>query len=37
VLGSGLSIGETVTTTQALKVDTQYKAGFYVGFGVKVK
>lgn len=36
-LGSGLSVGQTVTTTQALKVDTQYKAGLYVGFGVKVK
>ena len=37
VLGSGLTEGQTVTTTQALKTDTQYRSGLYIGVGVKLK
>jgi opacity protein-like surface antigen len=37
VLGAGLSVGQTVSTTQALKTSTEFKTGFYVGFGIKVK
>jgi hypothetical protein len=36
-LAPGLSVGQTVATTQALKVNSIYKTGLYLGFGVKVK
>jgi hypothetical protein len=36
-LAAGLSIGQVVQSTGALKTQTEYKAGLYIGVGVKLK
>jgi hypothetical protein len=36
-LAPGLFVGKSISTTQALSTNSVFKAGLYVGFGVKIK